>query len=81
MYLKSSFQGNEDEAIKSYKKANDKFPHDSTLDQLFDDRQFDAYQRLGNIMASEALDRLLGRSNKGDYSSLVESIASFVAGE
>jgi hypothetical protein len=47
LYIKSSFTGDEDDYIVDYKRRNPTFPHETTLDQLFGEEQFEAYRALG----------------------------------
>jgi hypothetical protein len=47
LYLKLSVTGNETELIKRYRANHPDFPHQSTLDQFFDQEQFEAYRQLG----------------------------------
>jgi hypothetical protein len=47
LYLKLSVTGNESELIKRYRITNPDFPHQTTLDQFFDQEQFEAYRKLG----------------------------------
>ena len=47
LYLKLSVTGNELEVIKRYRALHPDFPHQSTLDQFFDEEQFEAYRQLG----------------------------------
>jgi hypothetical protein len=47
LYLKLSVTGNELELIKRYRALHPDFPHQSTLDQFFDEEQFEAYRQLG----------------------------------
>jgi hypothetical protein len=42
-------------SIASYAAFNKEFPHQSTLDQFFDDDQFEAYRALGGHIASTVL--------------------------
>lgn len=51
LYIKLSVTGNEAELIKAYRQANPDFPHQSTLDQFFDEEQFEAYRQLGAHVA------------------------------
>lgn len=47
IYIKNSLMGDEPEPVLNYKiKCND-FPHESTVDQFFDDAQFESYRALG----------------------------------
>ena len=47
LYLKLSLTGNEAELIRRYRHNNADFPHQTTLDQFFDEEQFEAYRQLG----------------------------------
>jgi len=52
LYLKLSVTGNESELIRRYRTNHPQFPHQSTLDQFFDQEQFEAYRQLGVHVAS-----------------------------
>ncbi|MGE7471986.1 patatin-like phospholipase family protein [Bosea sp. NPDC003192] len=53
LYIKLSVTGNEAELIKRYHLLHPDFPHQSTLDQFFDEEQFEAYRQLGaHVMES-----------------------------
>ncbi|MCP5528400.1 MAG: hypothetical protein H7A47_16550 [Verrucomicrobiales bacterium] len=54
LYLKLSVAGNESEIIKRHRINNPDFPHQTTLDQFFDQEQFEAYRQLG-VHAAEGL--------------------------
>jgi hypothetical protein len=45
--LKLSVTGNESELIRRYRLNHPDFPHQPTLDQFFDEEQFEAYRQLG----------------------------------
>ena len=47
LYLKLSLTGDEAEALKRYRTIHPDFPHQSTLDQFYDEEQFEAYRQLG----------------------------------
>lgn len=47
LYVKLSATGNEAELIKRYRLTHPDFPHQTTLDQFFDEEQFEAYRELG----------------------------------
>lgn len=47
LYLKLSVTGNEPELVKRYLITHPGFPHQNTLDQFFDQEQFEAYRQLG----------------------------------
>lgn len=54
LYMKLSITGNESELIQRYRNQNPEFPHQATLDQFFDQEQFEAYRQLG-VHAAEGL--------------------------
>jgi hypothetical protein len=54
LYVKLSVTGNESELIRRYRINNPNFPHETTLDQFFDQEQFEAYRQLG-VHAAEGL--------------------------
>ncbi|WP_158816068.1 hypothetical protein [Methylocapsa sp. S129] len=45
--LKLSLTGDEAELVKRYRAIHPDFPHQSTLDQFYDEEQFEAYRQLG----------------------------------
>ncbi len=47
LYIKLSVTGNESELIKRYRILHTDFPNQTTLDQFFDEEQFEAYRQLG----------------------------------
>jgi hypothetical protein len=47
IYIKASLTGDENDYIFDYKKRYDDFPHETTLDQMFTEEQFEAYRALG----------------------------------
>ncbi len=47
LYLKLSLTGDEAELLKRYRAVHPDFPHQSTLDQFYDEEQFEAYRQLG----------------------------------
>jgi hypothetical protein len=47
LYVKLSTTGNEAEMIKRYRLIHPDFPHQTTLDQFFDEEQFEVYRQLG----------------------------------
>jgi hypothetical protein len=54
LYIKLSLTGNEPELLKRYRTAHAEFPNQTTLDQFFDEEQFEAYRELG-VHAVEGL--------------------------
>ena len=59
LYLKLSVTGNESELIQRYRLTHPDFPHQSTLDQFFDQEQFEAYRQLGVHIAEGLFSRAL----------------------
>lgn len=47
LYVKSSLTGDENDYVVDYKRRNPTFPHETTLDQLFSEEQFEVYRALG----------------------------------
>lgn len=62
VYLKSSISRDKNGKIPvtvyNYLKSNPSFPHQSTIDQYFDDEQFEAYRVLGNHIANQATEMI-----------------------
>ena len=53
LYLKASLSGREPRDVLGYHAEHPDFPHQSTLDQFFDERQFESYRALGYFIASQ----------------------------
>src|SRR5262249_14806143 len=47
LYVKASLTRDEDGVVAEYRCRSPEFPHESTADQFFDERQFEAYRSLG----------------------------------
>ena len=47
--------------VFSYKGLNPDFPHQSTSDQFFDEKQFEAYRELGYYIAWQMMDSEEGK--------------------
>lgn len=56
LYLKSSLTGDEPQHLHEYRVANPSFPHQTTADQWFDERQFEVYRELGYHIAKQAME-------------------------
>nr|WP_029077503.1 patatin-like phospholipase family protein [Bradyrhizobium sp. th.b2] len=63
LYLKLSLTGNEAEILKRYRLLHPEFPHQSTLDQFYDEEQFEAYRQLGVHVAEGTFSPALMTSN------------------
>jgi len=57
IYIKASLTGDENDYIFDYKKRHDDFPHETTLEQMFTEEQFEAYRALGFHAAFGLFDR------------------------
>ena len=53
LYLKAGVTGDEDPDVLEYKALHGDFPHESTVDQFFDEAQWESYRRLGEHAAGE----------------------------
>lgn len=51
LYIKSSITGDEPVDITEYAANNQTFPHQTTADQFFNERQFESYRKLGMHIA------------------------------
>ncbi|MEJ2790542.1 MULTISPECIES: hypothetical protein [unclassified Pseudoxanthomonas] len=47
LYIKPSLVGDESTDIRTYATLHEKFPHEPTSDQFFDETQFECYRQLG----------------------------------
>ena len=43
--------------VTDYASTNEEFPHQSTLDQFFDDAQWESYRKMGELTAHAAIER------------------------
>jgi Patatin-like phospholipase len=58
IYIKSSLTGDEPADIQNFKKEAPTFPHHSTVDQFFDEKQFESYRHLGQLAMESTLSEL-----------------------
>ncbi len=77
LYLKLSVTGNESELIKRYRGSHPEFPHQTTLDQFFDEEQFEAYRQLGAHVAGGLFATCLmdGKGNPSNIRTWFERLA------
>ncbi|GAB2823835.1 hypothetical protein GCM10027276_28120 [Comamonas piscis] len=54
LYMKLSVTGDEAELLKRYRMLYPEFPHQSTVNQFYDEEQFEAYRQLGVHVAEGA---------------------------
>lgn len=58
VYIKSSLTGDEPADVLNYKSENKTFPHQTTADQWFDERQFESYRALGEHVAKRVFQKV-----------------------
>jgi Patatin-like phospholipase len=58
IYIKSSLTGGEPASLQNFKKEQPAFPHHSTADQFFDEKQFESYRHLGYLALTETIAEL-----------------------
>jgi hypothetical protein len=75
IYIKASLSGDESDYVTSYKKTSPRFPHETTLDQLFSEVQFEAYRNLAEHIARRFID---GRDDVAAYSDEKEELLKIV---
>lgn len=61
LYIKASMTGQENEYIQEYRSQHPEFPHQSTVDQFFDEVQFEAYRALGYTVGASIVPAALAR--------------------
>lgn len=64
IYIKASLTGDEPADVSGYAAANPQFPHQSTLDQFFDESQFESYRMLGEHIGNDVAAALAKRQGK-----------------
>jgi hypothetical protein len=82
VYMRSSLTGDEDQFVKGYKARFPSYPHESTADQFFTEEQFEAYRRLGEHIAKEAMSRVFNLPIAGGectYNDLFEAAERYPA--
>lgn len=56
LYLKPAIVGRENADLLNYRKVHPAYPHESSVDQWFDETQFESYRALGQYIGACALD-------------------------
>lgn len=79
LYLKLSVTGNEPAFIQAYRRNEPIFPHQTTMDQFFDETQFEAYRQLGvhvarGLFAPRLMDSPPPHQPSGSGSSALQGI-------
>lgn len=78
LYIKNSLTGNEPTDLINYKLERPSFPHHSTVDQFFNESQFESYRHLGQHMVEETLSDIM-RHNRQEETDRPELIAEIRA--
>ncbi|MEW6761999.1 MAG: patatin-like phospholipase family protein [Pseudomonadota bacterium] len=60
LYLKPAIVGRENADLLNYRKVHPAYPHESSVDQWFDETQFESYRALGQYIADCALGQAAG---------------------
>lgn len=77
LYVKSSLTSNEPNYVLEYRTRFPDFPHQSTMDQLFEEDQFEAYRALGHHMVEELFrPDLIGRAGAVNVRSWFQALAN-----
>ncbi|QOY95047.1 hypothetical protein IM543_03895 [Massilia sp. UMI-21] len=66
LYLKPSIVGKENADLLNYRKVHPAYPHESSVDQWFDETQFESYRALGQYVGNCALDGASAAARKQD---------------
>lgn len=56
LFVKPAIRGDEPEDVLNYRRTHSRFPNESTADQYFDEAQWEAYRRLGEVAGTRLLD-------------------------
>ncbi|MBM3818230.1 MAG: hypothetical protein FJW14_04300 [Acidimicrobiia bacterium] len=75
LYLKASMTGDEDENMRDYRRTHPAFPHESTADQFFDERQFEMYRALGFHIGAYAVEQLGSSLAPAEFARVREFLA------
>jgi hypothetical protein len=71
VYIKASLSGDENVYVRERRSRHPDFPHELTLDQFFDEAQFESYRALGHHAAKDLLDPYV---NSDRNKQLIDSI-------
>ena len=76
VYIKPTLLGREPRDVLQYAAANPAFPHQTTLDQFFDESQFESYRRLGEWAIEAICGAPRGDMTFGDFLGCARNPAS-----
>jgi hypothetical protein len=84
VYVKSSLTGDEGPLVTAYRESHPDFPHQSTANQFFDERQFEVYRELGFHVVSSLFAELRtgseGRLDERARHEILEALTGPAAG-
>lgn len=66
LYLKPAIVGKENADLLNYRKVHPAYPHESSVDQWFDETQFESYRALGQYVGECALGRAAAAARRQD---------------
>ena len=69
--------GNEPADVKQYAALELEFPHQPTLDQFFDESQFESYRRLGQHIIEEICGAARGMTPQLDLEEFIKRAESY----
>ncbi|THF49649.1 patatin-like phospholipase family protein [Allorhizobium terrae] len=75
LYIKPSYHGTEEAGIRAYANEDERFPHDPTADQWFDESQFESYRSLGFEIVDELLSGIPKTVQGGDLEAILSALS------
>jgi len=78
LYIKLALLGTETNYVLDYHRENPLFPHQSTLNQFFDEAQFEAYRKLGVSAASNFLSEEFGTKQPASVEQWITELAGYL---
>lgn len=78
VYLKPAITGDEAVDIANYKSLNPAFPHETTVDQFYDEAQWESYRSLGSHAAFQAFSFLDGKRIEPNQTERIATVFSDV---
>jgi hypothetical protein len=81
LYVKPTLTGREPVDLLEYHRAHPAYPHEPTLDQYFDEAQWESYRRLGQYIGEvlfNGVDQLLPDASPGAGPNLLKRQAEFL---
>jgi hypothetical protein len=83
LYIKPCLNGSEPQGIRAYAKTHSDFPHESTINQFFNEAQFESYRSLGSWEFASIVDEFSQDPDApgNDIQTLFDIAESKVAGD